>query len=74
MKTFNESFSPNKGFGIRVSLGNKKQFPGQASPGKVKGQHIDFNSKMANETMLIDSPDNVGEYYGKASSPIQGFG
>ena len=24
--------------------------------------------------MLIDSPDNVGEDYGKANSPIQGFG
>lgn len=28
MKTFNESFSPNKGYGIRVSLGQKGSFTG----------------------------------------------
>jgi|APSaa5957512535_1039671.scaffolds.fasta_scaffold21899_3 hypothetical protein len=28
LKTFNDSFSPNKGFGIRVSLGAKNNFPG----------------------------------------------
>ena len=78
MKTFNESFSPNKGYGIRVSLAQKGSFPGQGSPVKmIKGQHLNINGHLP-ETILINDPspetkDGLGAGL-VPMQPLQGFG